>query len=902
MRCRLALILAVVLCACTVVSRASDVKQPAGSQVRDRFEDYATIEGWCKGVPVWSFGNVMYVYGISPDLLPGVVMQQGNTRGVEKIRPKKSYEIKSDMVGTTDGDTYVRSMWNDDQPFLPIHLIDGDPESLWCSFGGVVPDERPEWIRIDLPAESTISSVALVCPKTGMPSNRGYNPGRQLPKHLTIKVSRDAWHWYTAYDNENFSGDSAGANVVEFKPVAAKQILVEGRNFRLMDGSWNQGYVFSIGELEVRNPAGENLALVSRGAAVAVSSTSHILSADRFLQDVMFVPTATDLGLKWLRTGTDNGILLWNYVEREKGKLQADPKADQAITDLHNAGVKVDLILDFKSNWLYNNPPGKTDWKRARVYETNNIYQNFSGWASDSPEQTEAYMRYVRYMVSHFRGRVAYWELGNECSYPIDFIKRQIETIRKIDPVTPIALSGTGGFYHYGPNKTTSPLGNLLAVLGYGTGGATIKDHNLVMKKSERTVAMVDGLKVNDATVSVDIKEPQSLAGIVIRAKDSKNYLVASYWALEKRMFFTEYANGERLAGSEYGSKMIDGLGPVRRITSTANGTQFSMTVSDGEKELTTTTTIGHYAEAGYVGLWHEVTNEQTFDNFKVTDSDGKVLFADSFDHADGRAPGWHIASGQWYDPNKKAELASKIAAVSWHVIFDPTHPELWPSYAQIIDQFKNDCSKLGYHGQYWASEIYDWSLYPPGPLSAKDPVVRAYPTDQYSDIEQAKYLARDIVFNNGLGVVAMQCDTYFGSCSVCGMSLTRVTQPADITTPQEPKPAYYVERTLSTVMNGFHSAQFPVNYTGKQRFDLARFKQDDGTVMAAIWFSGTASDSISEVKSDITFPGVTAKKVSVIDVMNGTEQELNFSVSAGDTLVKGMLIKDYPVVIRLAE
>ena len=66
------------------------------------------------------------------------------------------------------------------------------------------------------------------------------------------------------------------------------------------------------------------------------------------------------------------------------------------------------------------------------------------------------------------------------------------------------------------------------------------------------------------------------------------------------------------------------------------------------------------------------------------------------------------------------------------------------------------------------------------------------------------------------------------------------------------------------------------------------------------LWFNGLASDSISEVKSDITFPGVTAKKVSVIDVMNGTEQELNFSVSAGDTLIKGMLIKDYPVVIKL--
>ena len=47
-----------------------------------------------------------------------------------------------------------RTMWNDCEPTLPIHLIDGDPNTIWCSFGSQIPDARPEWIRIDLPEET----------------------------------------------------------------------------------------------------------------------------------------------------------------------------------------------------------------------------------------------------------------------------------------------------------------------------------------------------------------------------------------------------------------------------------------------------------------------------------------------------------------------------------------------------------------------------------------------------------------------------------------------------------------------------------------------------------------------------------------------------------------------------
>jgi len=36
------------------------------------------MESITNGVPVWSFSNLAYLYGVSPDFMPGVVMQEGN--------------------------------------------------------------------------------------------------------------------------------------------------------------------------------------------------------------------------------------------------------------------------------------------------------------------------------------------------------------------------------------------------------------------------------------------------------------------------------------------------------------------------------------------------------------------------------------------------------------------------------------------------------------------------------------------------------------------------------------------------------------------------------------------------------------------------------------------------------
>src|ERR1019366_7638667 len=139
-----------------------------------------------------------------------------------------------------------------------------------------------------------------------------------------------------------------------------------------------------------------------------------------------------DLGLKYVRMGADNGLLTWNYVERVKGKMRVDPVADQTVTELHRNGIKVILNVDVKANFAYKGR--KLNWRDARFRETNNIYYDHPGWCWESPEMMEGYLRYVDFMVQHFKDRVAYYEIGNEWAGPRDLYGQAVRRIKKIDP------------------------------------------------------------------------------------------------------------------------------------------------------------------------------------------------------------------------------------------------------------------------------------------------------------------------------------------------------------------------------------------------------------------------------------------------------------------------------------
>ena len=98
--------------------------------------------------------------------------------------------------------------------------------------------------------------------------------------------------------------------------------------------------------------AGTNLALISRGAGVTVSSTSYGLLNDRITQDLLWGPLPYNLGNTWVRVGPDNGSFTWNYVEIERAGLRSIPaQTSLCITECVCNGIHVIMVLDFKGNW-----------------------------------------------------------------------------------------------------------------------------------------------------------------------------------------------------------------------------------------------------------------------------------------------------------------------------------------------------------------------------------------------------------------------------------------------------------------------------------------------------------------------------------------------------------------------
>lgn len=365
---------------------------------RKRIEDWAPVRAHCAGEPVFAFGFT-YVYAVSPDFVPDRMLQEGNRHPWQRVRPKKSWEIGQSRIGSTPA-REPRTAANDAQPLLPVHLIDGDPGTMWCSRGIPDPAGEDAWIRIDLPLEGRVAAVRVVPHPTGWrvrnPALYGWETmepriGQALPGRVEIRVSTDALHWDTVFTSDGFAAGPAGqARAAEFPPRLAKQVLIiASRLPRVL----NLDFCFSVSSIEVLDEAGTNLALLSRGAGVDVSSTFTGFGMDRWTQEMLW-PIQYDVGYKWARVGYDFGAFLWAQVEREKGVLAVDTRADQALTEAVESGVDIIMCLD-KGNWLYAPVPKRPDPTRDVV----DTYFDRPPEATVSPEAMEAYLRYVRFMV-----------------------------------------------------------------------------------------------------------------------------------------------------------------------------------------------------------------------------------------------------------------------------------------------------------------------------------------------------------------------------------------------------------------------------------------------------------------------------------------------------------------------
>ncbi len=309
------------------------------------------VQGMADGYKINAFGE-FDVYAVSPTYDKTVVIQKGNQNSWTKILPKKSWEIKSNILGLTPTRS-PSSHAAELNPHKDVHFIDGNPGSVGFAGRPVGdPEITKAWLRVDLPRPQNISAVAMI----GMPANfeiRVFNWDLwQRPGGTTAAADQKRWRTVykisgskaqpvpqpdntapAVYEPEDRQA-SGGANykVFRFDPVMAREVWLTSPDD------------FSLNEFEVLNENGENVGSFTQGAGATASTRPYLFWLSEQTQSALW-QLQYDVGFKWLRLSYYLTPFIWDFVEREKGVYTIDPYLDQLVTQANENGIEVNLTL-----------------------------------------------------------------------------------------------------------------------------------------------------------------------------------------------------------------------------------------------------------------------------------------------------------------------------------------------------------------------------------------------------------------------------------------------------------------------------------------------------------------------------------------------------------------------------
>ena len=219
-----------------------------------------------------------------------------------------------------------------------------------------------------------------------------------------------------------------------------------------------------------------------------------------------------------------------------------------------------------------------------------------------------------------------------------------------------------------------------------------------------------------------------------------------------------------------------------------------------------------------------------------------------------------------------QSEIMPLVDVVAWHPFYgeSPIHEaSYYYEYPSIVRQIKRTAEANGFVGEYQADEMVWWT--------------HGEVNDQpwrYSTLQSARYTARTVLLHLGMDVSA---------------TLGGIGERPDIFT---------TIQNLCTTMAGHEAidmlVEIDINYNGPVAHCSFRFPNGDR--MLAVWTDGIAQDEDPGVPATITFPGLTARTVTGIDVLRGFEQDLVFKTDGDSTIVRDLLVKDYPILIKLSD
>ncbi|MBZ5545857.1 MAG: hypothetical protein LAO07_19630 [Acidobacteriia bacterium] len=248
-----------------------------------------------------------------------------------------------------------------------------------------------------------------------------------------------------------------------------------------------------------------------------------------------------------------------------------------------------------------------------------------------------------------------------------------------------------------------------------------------------------------------------------------------------------------------------------------------------------------------------------------------------------------------WIDAALATGLAPLVDVISWHpyqlteppeALDRPRHPWADPGlirYEDAVRYLQELAHKRGFRGTFQANEAGAYAIH----------AMRS------TALVSAKYMARSLVLHSALRVPVFWNET---------VSLLRPAwQPffwpgqPDV----QPDYSYYVLRTLCTLMDGMEPVRkdgaLDVNPASQsEEIESRLFSDRAGSLLLALWRPLRSGDESEAVLCDVRVRGFSARRALGYELFNGEEQELVFQQDRLDVDFDGILVRDYPLLIRL--
>ncbi len=222
------------------------------------------------------------------------------------------------------------------------------------------------------------------------------------------------------------------------------------------------------------------------------------------------------------------------------------------------------------------------------------------------------------------------------------------------------------------------------------------------------------------------------------------------------------------------------------------------------------------------------------------------------------------------------SDVLPSLDVIQWHGLYNVTPDSefdgnYYYEYPAIMAGIKQTATANGFTGEYWGTEL----------TLGASPVSPDQPWEPIETWRMAvKYQARAFIAHLGMDI---------------GVSWPIEGTPMAL--------GYRTKANLNTVMNGSQPTAIPVDIVSEAEIIASYgFSLPGGDRLFVLWTDSVTVDDDPGVPATLTFPDISDTTVTGIDVLEGYEQELIASEENGNLIIHDLLVKDYPIILRLAQ